>query len=279
MTIESTGVRKVRSVDGTEIAFERHGTGTALILVDAAGHYRAFSSFGGLIGLLAGDFTVYHYDRRGRGESTDRAPYAVEREVDDLAALIKEAGGSAFLYGFSSGALLAAHAAASGLAIPKLALLEPPMASEQDRAAQSAFTAELRQLVAAGRREAAVEHFLSSIGVPRREDVEAPATAREVPVRADNSRERDDPRPRASRRLGWNTCPHERPLHRSRRRRPLQSERSRRLAPRRAGCSGSSNTGVCSRLPRTPPLMRRQECSYLRMAVGSASSRRDRWRR
>jgi pimeloyl-ACP methyl ester carboxylesterase len=104
MTIESTGVRKVRSVDGTEIAFERHGTGTALILVDAAGHYRAFSSFGGLIGLLAGDFTVYHYDRRGRGESTDRAPYAVEREVDDLAALIKEAGGSAFLYGFSSGA-------------------------------------------------------------------------------------------------------------------------------------------------------------------------------
>jgi pimeloyl-ACP methyl ester carboxylesterase len=161
-----TSERRAVSKDGTEIAFERQGSGPALILVDAAGHYRAFSSFDGLIGLLAADFTVYHYDRRGRGGSTDTAPYAVEREVEDLAALIEQAGGSAFVYGFSSGALLAAHAAAGGLAIPKLALLEPPIASDQERAAQSAFTAELRRLVAAGRREAAVEHFLSSIGLP-----------------------------------------------------------------------------------------------------------------
>jgi pimeloyl-ACP methyl ester carboxylesterase len=166
MTIEGTAASKVRSDDGTEIAFEQHGTGPALILVDAAGHYRAFSSFDGLIGLLARDFTIYHYDRRARGQSTDTAPYAVQREVEDLAALIEEVGGWAFLYGLSSGALLAAHAAASGLAIPKLALLEPPIASDEERAGQSAFTADLRQLVDAGRREAAVEHFLSSIGLP-----------------------------------------------------------------------------------------------------------------
>jgi pimeloyl-ACP methyl ester carboxylesterase len=158
--------KTVTSEDGTSIAYERMGTGPALILVDAAGHYRGFSSFGGLIGLLAADFTVYHYDRRGRGESRDTAPYAVEREVDDLAALIDEAGGSAFLYGFSSGGLVALHAAASGLTTPKLALFEPPIEPNEDRSAQRAFTAELAGLMAAGRRDAAVESYLTGIGVP-----------------------------------------------------------------------------------------------------------------
>jgi pimeloyl-ACP methyl ester carboxylesterase len=156
----------VTSKDGTSIAYEQAGTGPALILVDAAGHYREFSSFGGLIGLLAADFTVYHYDRRGRGASTDTAPYAVEREVDDLAALIDEAGGSAFLYAFSSGGLVALHAAASGPAIRKMALLEPPIEPDEDRSAQRAFSTELTELVAAGRREAAVEYYLTGIGVP-----------------------------------------------------------------------------------------------------------------
>jgi pimeloyl-ACP methyl ester carboxylesterase len=156
----------VRSADGTTIAFERSGAGPALILVDAAGHYRAFSSFTGLTELLAADFTVYNYDRRGRGASTDAAPYAVQREVEDLAALLANAGGSAFLHGFSSGALLALHTAASGLPIPKLALLEPPIGSEQDRAADEAFTAELTQLLEADRRTDAVERFLTSSGVP-----------------------------------------------------------------------------------------------------------------
>ena len=177
MTITDTTVGNVRSHDGTTIEFERSGIGPALILVDAAGHYRELSSFRGLIHLLAADFTVYHYDRRGRGGSTDTAPYAVEREVDDLAALIDDAGGSAFLYAFSSGGLVALHAAASGLAIPRLALLEPPIATEEERAAQAAFTAELTELVAAGRRDAAVEHFLASIGVP----AEVMAEMRETP--------------------------------------------------------------------------------------------------
>ena len=157
---------RVTSRDGTVIAYERTGTGPPLILVDAAGHYRDFSSFRGLIGLLAADFTVYHYDRRGRGASTDTAPFAVEREVDDLAALIDGAGGAACLYAFSSGGLVALHAAASGLAIPKMTLLEPPIAPDEDLAAQRAFTADLAGLVAAGRTDDAVEHFLTSIGVP-----------------------------------------------------------------------------------------------------------------
>jgi pimeloyl-ACP methyl ester carboxylesterase len=165
-TSDSATSKTVTSNDGTSIAYERAGAGPALILVDAAGHYRALSSFGGLIGLLAAHFTVYNYDRRGRGDSTDTAPYAVEREVDDLAALIDEAGGSAFLYGFSSGGLVALHAAASGLAIPKLVLLEPPLATDEDRSAQAAFTAELAELVAAGRPGDTVKYFLTSIGVP-----------------------------------------------------------------------------------------------------------------
>ena len=158
--------RTVLSKDGTVIAYDRIGTGPDVILIDAAGHYRAFSSFDGLIGLLATDFTVYHYDRRGRGGSTDTAPYAVDREVVDLAALIDEAGRSASLYAFSSGGLLAVQAAASGLPISRMALLEPPIASDEDHVTQQAFTAELTRLVAAGRRDAAVEHYMTGIGVP-----------------------------------------------------------------------------------------------------------------
>ena len=133
MANTGSGESSVRSADGTRIAFERAGAGAPLILVEAAGHYRGFSSFTGLTGLLAADFTVYNYDRRGRGDSGDTAPYAVEREVEDLAALIATAGGSAFLYGFSSGALLALHAAARGLVIPRLALLEPPIGEDESR--------------------------------------------------------------------------------------------------------------------------------------------------
>ena len=88
--MEHTASATVTTPDGTVIDYERTGHGPALI--DAAGHYREFTSFGGLIDLLAPKFTVYHYDRRGRGRSTDTQPYAVRREVEDLAALIKEAG-------------------------------------------------------------------------------------------------------------------------------------------------------------------------------------------
>jgi pimeloyl-ACP methyl ester carboxylesterase len=157
---------KVTSSDGTSIAFERAGDGPPLIAVDAAGSYSGFRPFPAPVELLAPHFTVYVYDRRGRGASGDTQPYAVQREVDDLAALIAEAGGRAFVYAFSSGGLLALHAAASGLAIPKLALFEPPIEPDQRATDESAFTAELAGLVAAGRRRDAVAFFNRGIGVP-----------------------------------------------------------------------------------------------------------------
>jgi pimeloyl-ACP methyl ester carboxylesterase len=159
-------MNRVTSRDGTSIAFERVGAGPALIVVDAAGNYRDFRPLRAPVELLSADFTVYVYDRRGRGGSTDTPPYAVEREVDDLAALIAEAGGSAFVYGMSSGSLLALHAAARGLAIDRLALFEPPIEVSEVPAGETAFTAELAELVAAGRRRDAVERFHRGIGVP-----------------------------------------------------------------------------------------------------------------
>jgi pimeloyl-ACP methyl ester carboxylesterase len=153
----------VRSADGTLIAFDRTGDGPPLILVEPAAHYRDFSAFDGLIPLLAAELTVYTYDRRGRGASSDAAPYAPEREVEDLAALLGEAGGRAGVYGFSSGALLGMHAAAAGLPIAKLALLEPPLRDSDD---PDPRTGQLAELVAAHRDADAVARFHEAIGVP-----------------------------------------------------------------------------------------------------------------
>jgi pimeloyl-ACP methyl ester carboxylesterase len=160
-----TAQRSVVSADGTEIAVDRTGAGPALVMIDPALGYSGFDNIRSLGKLLAAEFTVYTYDRRGRGRSGDTAPYAVAREVDDLGAVIGEAGGSAFVYGFSSGALLALHAAAGGAAIEKLALLEPPVRAH-DEPPDTAFTAEIGELVASGRRGAAVDRFLAGIGVP-----------------------------------------------------------------------------------------------------------------
>ena len=137
-----------------------------MILIDAAGHYRGFTSFAGLIDLLASRLTVYHYDRRGRGSSTDTQPYAVEREVEDLAALIDRAGGSAYVYAFSSGGVLALHAAMAGLPIPRMALLEPPIEPDDDRSAQRLFITELSNILVSCQPERAVEFYLTGIGVP-----------------------------------------------------------------------------------------------------------------
>jgi pimeloyl-ACP methyl ester carboxylesterase len=165
VTLTSTfASQSVRSADGTRIAFDRTGDGPPVILVEAAGHYRDFSSFGGLVPLLARALTVYTYDRRGRGESGDTAPYAPDREVEDIEALIAAAGGSAHLYGYSSGALLAMRAVARGLPIGRLALLEPPLQDGDD--AEDPLTAELAELAGAGRNDDVVQRFHESIGVP-----------------------------------------------------------------------------------------------------------------
>jgi pimeloyl-ACP methyl ester carboxylesterase len=162
----------VQSNDGTVIAYERVGSGPALVLVDPALGYRdevdgpgEFDNVRGLGERLAADFTVYSYDRRGRGASGDTLPYAVEREIEDLHAVIAEAGGSASVYAFSSGGLLALQAAAVGVPIEKLVLMEPPIGTDDDPA-DAAFTAEMTELVASGRRREAVERFLAGCGVP-----------------------------------------------------------------------------------------------------------------
>ena len=100
----------VESTDGTRIGVTCAGEGPSLVLVEPAGHHRGFSAFDGLVPLLRSDFTIVTYDRRGRGASTDTAPYSVLREVEDLAAVLEETGGPGDVFGTSSGALLAAVA-------------------------------------------------------------------------------------------------------------------------------------------------------------------------
>jgi pimeloyl-ACP methyl ester carboxylesterase len=157
----------VTSRDGTTIAFDRLGAGPILVLVDGALSYRALGPTAALAEVLAADFTVYRYDRRGRGRSGDTAPYAVAREVEDLDALIAAAGGAARVCGLSSGAVLALEAAASGLAITRLALYEPPFTvGGGDPQEERDYTERLHELISAGRRGEVVEWFLSSAGVP-----------------------------------------------------------------------------------------------------------------
>ncbi|WP_214412522.1 alpha/beta fold hydrolase [Sphaerisporangium fuscum] len=159
----------VMSKDGTRIAYDRLGSGPAVILVGGAFQHRAFDpQTREMAGLLAERFTVVNFDRRGRGESGDTLPYAVEREVEDIDALIGEVGGSAFVFGHSSGAGLALEAVASGLAITKLAVYEPPFVVDDTRAQiPAALAKSLDELISAGLRSDAVELFMTgAVGVP-----------------------------------------------------------------------------------------------------------------
>src|SRR5512139_3331740 len=159
-------MERVRSKDGTVIAFDRTGKGPALIVVEGAIADR--SAVPPQAAVLAPDFTVIGYDRRGRGDSGDTAPYAVEREIEDIDALIRAAGGSAFVLGHSSGAVLALEAAATGLAIPRLAVYEPPFIIDDSRSPLAEdYAARLKNLISAGHYGQAVEHFLTeAVQVP-----------------------------------------------------------------------------------------------------------------
>jgi pimeloyl-ACP methyl ester carboxylesterase len=160
-------MKKIRSRDGTSIAFDRSGQGPALIVVDGALCYRAAGPSASLAAALAEHFTVFTYDRRGRGDSGDTAPYAIAREVEDIDAIITEAGGNAFVYGASSGAALALEAASRGLAIRKLALYEAPfIVDDTHPPIPDGFLMQLHQAIAAGRRGDAVKRFMKLVGVP-----------------------------------------------------------------------------------------------------------------
>jgi pimeloyl-ACP methyl ester carboxylesterase len=154
----------VTSADGTAIAYERTGSGPALVLIDGAMCHRAAGPMRPLAALLRDAFTVYTYDRRGRGESSDTLPYAVAREVEDLRAVIARAGGEAYVYAISSGAALALATAAAGPGITRLALYEPPFTADADGAKE--YTERLTELLDAGRRGDAVALFMTYVGVP-----------------------------------------------------------------------------------------------------------------
>jgi hypothetical protein len=156
----------VTSKDGTTLAYERLGTGPAVVLVCGGSVDRMSNA--PLAEQLAPHFTVYNFDRRGRGDSGDTAPYAIEREYEDIAAMLEAAGGAALLYGSSSGAALALAATASGLPVTKLALWEPPFILEGGRDRPPANTAQIyTDFVESGRRDAAVEYFMGTVvGLP-----------------------------------------------------------------------------------------------------------------
>jgi pimeloyl-ACP methyl ester carboxylesterase len=161
-------MKKVISKDGTSIAYDQLGNGQPIILVDGALCSRSFGPMPKLAPLLSQHFTVYTYDRRGRGDSGDTAPYEVDHEVDDLEALITEAGGSVSVYGISSGAALALEAAARGLNIKKLALYEPPfMVKHGGHRPPVDHQVQLKQMISSGRRAEAVKFFMTKmVGVP-----------------------------------------------------------------------------------------------------------------
>lgn len=158
---EIVTTEKVSSRDGTSITVESRGTGPSVVMVDGPTCSRWFGPSTWFATLLTGDFTVYSYDRRGRGESGDTAPYSVEREIEDLRAVVEAAGGdNVGIYGMSSGAVLALEAAAAGVpGLGKLVLSEPRLASADG---EEDLRPKLSELLNAGRNADAVELFHGS---------------------------------------------------------------------------------------------------------------------
>jgi pimeloyl-ACP methyl ester carboxylesterase len=159
----------VTSKDGTAIAFDSYGTGTPVILVGGAFQYRAFDPrTAKLARLISADHTVLHYDRRGRGDSGNTMPYTVEREIDDIQALIEAVGGSAGVFGMSSGGALALEAAKSSPAITKLALYEAPFIVDgSHEPLPDDFIDRLEASLTAGQPGKAATQFLRTTGANR----------------------------------------------------------------------------------------------------------------
>ena len=162
-------MQTVTSKDGTTIAFDKVGSGPAVILVNGATAYRAFDpSLAHLADLLSNHFTVYNYDRRGRGDSGDTQPFTKEREIEDLQALVADAGGTAMVFGISSGAVVSLDAAAVTPGMTKVVVYEPSLIVDDSRQPVPAdYTEHLTTLAAEGKRDEAVEYFLTqAVGIP-----------------------------------------------------------------------------------------------------------------
>ena len=156
------------SRDGTIIAYDKKGQGFPVILIDGALCSRNMGPMPGLSELLSPEFTVIHYDRRGRNDSGDTAPYSVEKEMEDIDALIKTAGGEADVFGISSGAMLAMTAVSRGLSIRKLAIYEPPFSVDKNAHITPADSeVKLKKLIANNDRSGALKFFMKDmIGLP-----------------------------------------------------------------------------------------------------------------
>ena len=168
-TVKSTGEnRTTTSRDGTIIAFTERGSGPPLIIVDGAFCYRENGPATELASVLAQHFTVFTYDRRGRGESGDIAPYAVEREIEDLQAIANQAGAPPFALGISSGGALILQAVASGVGVRKIALYEPPYVTNGKANSVEDTKNRLQTFVSTGDRAGAVSFFMTDVyGAPR----------------------------------------------------------------------------------------------------------------
>jgi pimeloyl-ACP methyl ester carboxylesterase len=173
-------MRTVVSADGTKIAFDQAGKGPSVILV--VGAFNDRSTGAPLAQALESRLTVVNYDRRGRGASGDTQPYSLEREIEDLDALIREVGGGARVFGYSSGGNIALEGAANGLNITKLALYEAPFIVGEDiPRPPKDMAAQLARLVSLGRRSDAVELFQTKlVGIPE----PVVAQMRDAPFRA-----------------------------------------------------------------------------------------------
>jgi pimeloyl-ACP methyl ester carboxylesterase len=158
----------VISSDGTKIAYDVCGEGPPVILVGGALSFRKFKGMEELARLLSDRCTVINYDRRGRGDSTDTPPFALEREIEDIAALIEAAGGRASLWGWSSGGALALHAANAGIGVERISVYEVPFITDATAERPTPdYGPRLDELVAADDRDAAVKHFMrNSLGMP-----------------------------------------------------------------------------------------------------------------
>ena len=158
----------VTSKDGSRIAYDRYGSGPAVILVGGALGYRKFKKMEELALLLAEGCTVINYDRRGRGDSTEAGPFALEREIEDIQALIEAEGGAASLWGWSSGGALALRAAGAAIGVERLSVYEVPfMVTPAAKRPTPDYGERLGELVAAGDRGGAVKHFMrNAIGIP-----------------------------------------------------------------------------------------------------------------
>lgn len=161
-------MQTVTSKDGSRIAYDRLGSGPAVILVGGALSYRKFGKMEELAGLLAEHCTVINYDRRGRGDSTEAGPFSMEREIEDVQALIESAGGSASLWGWSSGGALALRAASTLIGVERVLVYEVPfMVTAGAKRPTPDYGERLEELVAAGNRSGAVKHFMrNAMGVP-----------------------------------------------------------------------------------------------------------------